>query len=201
MKLRNALRERRVRAFGPGGGGVGGCGRRWGRGCQKAPNPQAPSSRETSISNHQTGNSDAWERLTTHKYAYLRLGGSAVVKSTSAVAFRAMADKLADKGVARCCAIEGKVLRELCGLVRVDAAMCGYVRIFEKRGGDGSGACLFLTIFGLREKDLGIIFTGKRVIIWETAISPGNSPYFSRDRLRISRPFQTVGRSRTLATA
>ena len=67
------LCERRVRVIGLGGRGAYGPGGGWGEGRPKAPNPQAPSPRETSIFNHQTGNSDAWRRIRTLKYAWERL--------------------------------------------------------------------------------------------------------------------------------
>ena len=192
MKLRHAVHERRARVIGPGCGSVGACGGFWGGGSPKAPNPQASAfawdamarqAGETSIFNHQTGDSDAWERLSTLRYACERLADGAPV------------------GLVGSCAEKGKHLRKLCGHVREDAAMCGYVRIFGKRGHGRLAACLFLTTIGHRKKDFGIIFTGNRVIIWEAVISLGDSPYFSRGKFSISRPFQSVGHSRTLTTA
>jgi len=181
MKLRHALNVGRVRVIGPGGGSVGACGGRWDGGNPKAPNPQTPSSRETSISNHDAENLNVWERLRTLKYACERLADGAVVD------------------VAPCCRENGKVLRKLRGYVRVDAATHGYVRIPGER--DGLAGCRFLTIFGLQKKGFGIIFTTKRVVSWESAVFAAFFPYFSRRKLRISRPFQRVGYCPTLVTA
>ena len=131
MKLRDALRERRVRVIGPDGRGAGAYGGEGGGGRPKAPNPQAPSSRETPISNHQTGNSDACERLNTLKYACERLAVG-VFWRDGAVA-----------GVATLCAMRGKVLRKLCGKMRLCAAKSVRAGLCENEARAGAGVAFW----------------------------------------------------------
>jgi hypothetical protein len=128
MKLRYALRDGRVRSFGPEGRGVGASGGEGGGGRLKAPNPQAPSPRETSISNHQTGNSDAWIRLNTLKYAWQRL---AVPPSRGRYGGQGSG--------AGSCDEKDRILQELPHYVRVSADKSGYVRVsaaFRKIGAE-----------------------------------------------------------------
>jgi hypothetical protein len=174
MKLRYVLRDGGDRAIGPEGRGVGASGGEGGGGRLKAPNPQAPSSRETSIPNHQTGNSDAWQRLNTLGNAWrfgrraLRYGGR---------------DDGQGGGELRG---EGQSSARV---VRPCAGSCGYVRPCADVGKTrrGFSKCYFLATCKIMGSIYGIIFTSS---VWATQIGrlvricPDASAYLSRSDAR-----------------
>jgi hypothetical protein len=118
----------------------------WGGGkSAKAPNPQTPGYRETSSSNHQSADSDAWVRLRTVKYAWERLAVGVFLRDGRVAV------------VAGGCAERSKILQKLCDFVRISALKSGYERLSAGLGKIGAWAH-----FGGKEKrakGAGIIFT------------------------------------------